>query len=325
MPLIEQSHYDFPSIMHRNRHFSTIYAAMFKRFPIPDYKREKHELVDGDFINIDFIINSPNKAIILCHGLEGDSRRTYNNSCADYFQKKGFSVFAWNNRSCGGEMNRLPRLYHHGAIDDLDAVVQYVLQRGFSEVYLIGFSMGGVQLLNYFGWSNIDKRIKAGVSISVPTHIATSAAVLKQGFNKLYLKNFTIDIVKKLKYKAVQFPDLINKDQIDKITSFDEVDHYFTAPLHGFASREEYYQRVSPEFSLQNITTPILIINALDDPFLGERCYPKTIVRDSSYVYLETPKYGGHCAFPLRNSEYSYAEKRAYEFFNSSFDFKNRL
>lgn len=325
MPVIEQSHYDFPSIMNRNRHFSTIYAAMFKRFPIPDYKRVKQELVDGDFINIDFIINSSDKAIILCHGLEGDSRRTYNNSYADYFQKKGFSVFAWNNRTCGGEMNRLPRLYHHGAVDDLDAVVQHVLLRGFTEVYLIGFSMGGVQLLNYFGWSEIDKRVKAGVSISVPTHIATSAAVLKQGFNKVYLKNFTIDIVKKLRYKAEQFPDFINKDQIDKITSFDEVDHYFTAPLHGFASREEYYQRVSPEFSLQNITTPILIINALDDPFLSKRCYPKTIVQDSSYVYLETPKYGGHCAFPLRNSTYSYAEKRAYEFFNSSFDFQNRL
>lgn len=127
--------------------------------------------------------------------------------------------------------------------------------------------MGGVQLLNYFGWTKLDERIKAGVSVSVPTHIATSAEVLKQGFNRVYLKNFTIDIKRKLKYKAEQFPDFINRDQIDKITSFDEVDQYFTAPLHGFASRDDYYQQVSPEFSLKNITTPVLIINSLDDPF----------------------------------------------------------
>jgi predicted alpha/beta-fold hydrolase len=315
MPVIEQSEYNFPSIIHRNRHVSTIYAALFKRFDAPGYTREKKELSDGDFINIDFIIKDPKKAVILCHGLEGDSRRTYNNSCADYFQQKDFSVFAWNNRTCGGEMNRLPRLYHHGAVDDLDEVVQFVLQKGFEEVYLIGYSMGGVQLLNYFGWTKIDERIKAGVCISVPTHIATSAAVLKQGFNRVYLKNFTIDIKRKLKHKAAQFPDFINSDQIDGITSFDEVDHYFTAPLHGFASRDDYYQRVSPEFSLKNITTPVLIINSLDDPFLGERCYPRAIAQDSAYVYLETPKYGGHCAFPLRDSEHSYAEKRAYEFF----------
>ena len=192
-----------------------------------------------------------------------------------------------------------------------------LLKKGFEDIYLIGYSMGGVQLLNYLGWTKIDERIKAAVSISVPTHIATSAEVLKQGFNRVYLKNFTIDIKKKLKYKAAQFPDFINRDQIDNISTFDEVDQYFTAPLHGFASRDDYYERVSPEFSLKNITTPVLIINSLDDPFLGERCYPRTIAKESAFVYLETPKYGGHCAFPLRDSEYSYAEKRAFEFFES--------
>jgi predicted alpha/beta-fold hydrolase len=148
MPIIEQSEYNFPSIIHRNRHISTIYAALFKKFEVPGYTREKHELSDGDFINIDFIIKNSKKAVILCHGLEGDSRRTYNNTCAAYFQQKDFSVFAWNNRTCGGEMNRLPRLYHHGAVDDLDEVVQFVLKKGFEDVYLIGYSMGGVQLLN---------------------------------------------------------------------------------------------------------------------------------------------------------------------------------
>lgn len=317
MPLVEQSEYNFPSILQRNRHVSTIYAALFKKFEVPGYTREKQELKDGDFINIDFILNDSKKAVILCHGLEGDSRRTYNNSCAAYFQQKNFSVFAWNNRTCGGEMNRLPRLYHHGAVDDLDEVVQFVLKKGFEDVYLIGYSMGGVQLLNYLGWTKVDERIKAAVSISVPTHIATSAAQLKKGFNRVYLKNFTIDIKRKLKHKAEQFPDFINRDQIDKISSFDEVDQYFTAPLHGFASRDDYYQQVSPEFSLENITTPVLIINSLDDPFLGERCYPRVIAQNSAYVYLETPKYGGHCAFPMRNSTYSYAEKRAYDFFET--------
>lgn len=317
MPIVDHSEYNFPSVIYRNRHVSTIYAALFKKFDVPQYTRHKQELSDGDFINIDYIVNDSKKAVILCHGLEGDSRRTYNNSCATYFHQKGFSVFAWNNRTCGGEMNRLPRLYHHGAVDDLDEVVQFAFKKGYEEVYLIGYSMGGVQLLNYLGWIKTDERIKAAVSISVPTHIATSAAVLKQGFNRVYLKNFTIDIKKKLKYKAVQFPDFINRDQIDKISSFDEVDQYFTAPLHGFASREDYYEQVSPEFSLNNITIPVLIINSLDDPFLGERCYPRKIAQNSRYVYLETPKYGGHCAFPLRDSVYSYAETRAYDFFES--------
>ena len=60
MPLIEQSEYNLPSIIHRNRHISTIYAALFKKFEVPGYTREKHELNDGDFINIDFMkVNQP--------------------------------------------------------------------------------------------------------------------------------------------------------------------------------------------------------------------------------------------------------------------------
>ena len=124
MPIVEQSEYNSPSIIHRNRHVSTIYAALFKKFDVPGYTREKLELKDGDFINIDFIINDPKKAVILCHGLEGDSRRTYNNSCADYFHHKGFSVFAWNNRTCGGEMNRLQ--------DSITMVQLMILMRLFS-------------------------------------------------------------------------------------------------------------------------------------------------------------------------------------------------
>ena len=34
MPVIEQSEYNFPPIIHRNRHISTIYAALFKKFEV---------------------------------------------------------------------------------------------------------------------------------------------------------------------------------------------------------------------------------------------------------------------------------------------------
>ncbi|MFT7251903.1 MAG: putative alpha/beta-fold hydrolase, partial [Flavobacterium sp.] len=139
MPYIKDSKYDKSiPFLHKNGHFSTIYAARVKQFYAPNYQREKLELLDGDFLTVDYKLKSKEKAVIICHGLEGNSKRTYVNSCADYFLKKDFSVFAWNNRSCGGEMNRLPRLYHHATIEDLDAVVQFALSIEIKEVYLIG-------------------------------------------------------------------------------------------------------------------------------------------------------------------------------------------
>jgi len=317
MPLLDYSSYnESVSLLHKHKHVSTIYAGMFKKFPSPVYQREILELNDGDFLVVDFNLKNKRKAVVLCHGLEGNSQRTYMNSCATYFLNQGFSVFAWNNRSCSGDMNRLPRLYHHATIEDLDAVIQFVLTQ-VEEVYLIGYSMGGAQTLNYLGrMQPVDSRIKAGVAISVPVEIKSSAESLKKGFNRVYMKNFMYDLTKKLKIKAKQFPDLMDWSKIKNIDSFDYLDDHFTAPLHGFKDKEDYYYQVSPARSITNITLPVLILNALDDPFLGPDCYPKELASKSNLIHLEIPKYGGHCAFPLKNNAFSYAEIRAFSFIN---------
>lgn len=319
MPYFSRSKYDaLIPFFHKNAHFSTIYAAKFKTFVAPKYTREQLELKDGDFLTVDYKLQNHHKTVILCHGLEGNSQRTYINSCADYFLKEKFSVFAWNNRSCGGSMNRLPQLYHHASIEDLDAVIQFALSKKSQEIYLIGFSLGAGQVLNYLGrHSEIHSQIKAGIAISVPVEVKACAEALKKGFNQIYMKNFVLDLKKKLHIKAAMFPNLMPWENIKKCKDFDYLDDHFTAPMHGFADKEEYYNKVSPARSLNHITLPVLILNAFDDPFLGPGCFPTATAQNKTNIHLETPKYGGHCAFPVKNSNYSYAEIRALEFIKS--------
>jgi predicted alpha/beta-fold hydrolase len=317
MPFIESSNYLAPSRWYKNPHVSTIYLGRFKKTIPPNYQRERIELEDGDFLDVDFVLKSKETAIILCHGLEGASVRAYNNTSSQYFLEKDFSVFAWNNRSCSGEMNRLPLLYHHAVIEDVEVIVNWVLEKGFQRVYLMGFSMGGAQVMNYLGRKIIDDRIKAAVAVSTPIHLKDSAETLKKGFNKVYLKNFTRKITKKLKIKQEQYPDLIDWSKLKSIKTFDEVDEYFTAPLHGFLDKEDYYEKASPDYSMEKIKTPVLVINAWDDPFLGENCYPIDFAQKHAFVYLEIPENGGHCAFPMKNSPYSYSEIRGFEFFQN--------
>jgi len=317
MPYIKKSKYN-PPFYYRNGHISTIYSGRIRKTFIPDYKREKLELPDGDFLSLDYKTNPESgKALVLCHGLEGDSRRSYNNTCANYFLEKGFSVFAWNNRSCGGEMNRLPRFYHHGTVEDLDIIVQHIINKGFEKIYLIGFSLGAAQIMNYFGRFEIDRKVKAGVAVSVPIQLQPCAEKLKKGFNRVYMNVFIRKLKKKFTEKAEQYPDLIDRKRIPEIRTFDEVDEYFTAPLHGFKNKDDYYEKASPAYTMKNIRTPVLVINALDDPFLGEGCYPAELAKQSEFVFLETPKHGGHCAFLLSNSKVAWTDLRAYEFFNS--------
>ncbi|MGM5632041.1 alpha/beta fold hydrolase [Apibacter raozihei] len=319
MHFIEKSGYQPPNnFIFKNAHLSTIIPGAIKKYPVPPYSREKLELPDGDFLLLDWWINdSTDSIVIISHGLEGHSRRTYINSCADYFHKFGYSVLAWNQRSCGGEINRLPKLYHMGLIDDLKCVVNQAIYSGFKKIHLIGYSMGGIVTLNYAGKINVPEEVKSCITFSTPLNVLQNVKAFKKTSNFFYFHNFMVDFKKKLIFKHSQFPDIFNIKQAKSIKSFDDLDSLFTAPIYGFANKEEYYLKVSPLFVLNNIKTPTLIVNAENDPFLTEENYLDRYEISNPNIYFEKPKYGGHVGFPLHNSKFSWAEIRAKEFIDS--------
>ena len=48
---------------------------------------------------------------------------------------------------------------------------------------------------------------------------------------------------------------------------------------------------------LNAIKTPVLILNALNDSFLSEACFPFEAAKMNPNIFLETPKHGGHVGF----------------------------
>lgn len=315
MPYLSDSAYKLSNSIFQQAHLATIYSGAVKRTEIPDYERTRINLPDGDFLLVDEVVCNPKKAVILCHGMEGHSQSRYNNTCANYFLINDYSVFAWNNRSCGGEMNKLPQLYHHGSVDDLEYVVQHVLNRGFDEVYLMGFSLGGAQILNYLGQKPVHHRIKAAVAVSTPVDLKSSADKIEKGFSRVYLNRFMKRLKTKILAKANEFPDLLNREQILQIRNFDELAKSFLVPAHGFKSPEDFYRKASPITYFDYLRTPVLVLNAMDDPIIGDLGFPIQHAKNSDYLFLETPKYGGHCGFLLARSHYTFSEVRALEFF----------
>jgi predicted alpha/beta-fold hydrolase len=94
---------------------------------------------------------------------------------ASYFHRKGWDSVAWNCRGCSGEMNRLPRFYHHGATEDLTAVVDHAIQKKYKHISLVGFSMGGGEIAKYFsefGGANVSKVVL--ISTVLPFMLQTS-------------------------------------------------------------------------------------------------------------------------------------------------------
>src|SRR5262249_15319183 len=122
----------------------------------------------------------------------------------------------------------------------------------------------------------------------------------------LYFHRFMLSIWLKLREKNKQFPGQIHPRALEWSMSFKEFDENFTVPLSGFVSAEQYWASSSSLSVLRDIRVPTLLINAKDDPLLGEACYPTAIAAESSFVFFETPEHGGHVGFVTFNPQGEY-------------------
>lgn len=318
MPVIHSEYQ--PPFWLNNRHLETIFPALFRKTPDCQGKRERLELPDGDFLDYDLytplsVESAP--LLLLSHGLEGDSKSRYIIGMVKIALDLGYRVIAWNYRGCSGEPNRLKRFYHSGESDDLRLMIQHVLnQYQPNSMYLIGFSIGGNITLKYLGeeGSGLSPIIKAAATLSVPCDLASGAKHLAGIKSKVYMRRFMQSLTAKIKAKAKRYPEL-DATAVDRMKNFIEFDEYYTAPLHGFDSAEDYWKKNSSKFFLSNIQIPTLLLTAANDPFLTPACYPYEIAEQSSHLFLNVTKNGGHVGFYQKHPKgYYWSEERIIEF-----------
>lgn len=317
MPIVSPSSYQPPFYL-RNGHLQTIFASLFRRCDATPYRRERIETDDGDFLDLDWSAIDSRRLGIISHGLEGNSHRPYVVGMVRKLNQNGWDALAWNYRSCSGEINRRLRFYHNGSIDDLDTVVRHVIQnKPYERIVLIGFSLGGNLSLVYLGSRAVrpPRQVVGATVYSVPCDLADSAKILAQVQCKPYMLKFLSSLRGKIRAKMKKMPDQINDHGFHQIKNFKHYDDRYTAPLHGFKNAEDYWEKCSSLGYIPNIRVPTLIVNALDDPFLGGGCYPYKAAPESPCVYLETPSAGGHVGFMQFNGDNSYwSENRSMEF-----------
>ena len=315
MPLVPSAYN--PPALFKNGHFSTIYAGIWRKIKDFHQERERIDLPDGDFLDLDwsFSNSATQKLVILIHGLEGNAQRAYIMGSAKAFNTNGYDACAINLRTCSGEPNRLYRSYHSGATEDLDAVIQHILaHKKYSQIYIEGFSLGGNITLKYLGEGrNLPKEIKAGVAISVPCNLHSSLKELLKFKNTVYASRFKKQLVNKLREKQALFPEMISDADIKNVVTIKDFDDIYTSRAHGFTDAIDYYTRCSCLQFLKHITVPALILNAANDSFLGPECYPRQEAENNPNLYLEVSTYGGHVGY-FGAKNYTYSEKRAIKF-----------
>ena len=242
--------------------------------------------------------NKPTRGVVLLmHGLGGSTQSPYMQRAATAFQTHGWIVFRMNHRGCGEGRGLARKLYHSGKSDDVSAALQYAA-KSYSALPLVavGFSLSGNALLKLIGEKNhpIPVNLRSAIAVCPPINLSLCAAALARKSNWLYEQRFVRMVKTSLRERAEDFPDFPRYDFPWNLTlrQFDET---YTAPLNGFASAEDYYQKCSAGQFLANISHPTFLLACDDDPFI-----PSETFRDlprHNFLQAQITRSGGHMGF----------------------------
>jgi len=315
-----------PAWWARNPHIQTIFADFLTNRKKPLGTPQRLELHDGDFVDLVWTQKiAPSYSgplVVLFHGLEGSIKSHYAYRLLKSLKQHQWPGVMMHFRGCSGEPNRLPRAYHSGETDDARYFIKYLKQQyPQAELYAAGYSLGGNMLLKYLGKYKENSLLKAAAAISPPLDLSVCEQRLKHGFSRVYQSHLLRRMKRNLKLKLQKMPELgqhlLCGSNLSQIKNFKSFDQLVTAPLHGFKSAEDYYQKSSAMQYLKDITVPSLILHAKDDPFMTHAVIPHAEQLSTEIEYELCAK-GGHVGFiegkyPWRPR--FYVEQRIAEFF----------
>lgn len=283
-----------------NPHLQTI-LPRFVAAKAPEYRREllKDSLDESeiayDFYDTDETSQGDDKyqkpLVVLFHGMEGSSNSHYARTLAHAVHGNDWHFVVVHFRSCGGVPVKGQVFYQAGDTTELEHALQY-LDKKYQTIYSIGVSLGGNALAKYMSEYGDDARCLAAVIASAPVDLISASQAMERFLGRRIYTPYLLNPIVK---KAIQ--NNLTEDEIkaikatNRISDFDDI---FTAPRHGFRSKNDYYYQASALPHLIHITKPTLIISAKDDPFLGATATRGDV---SEHVTLIDTEYGGHIGF----------------------------
>lgn len=286
-----------------NAHIQTLLPRFMRRNPLFNAYWQRLELPDSDFVDLAWSEN-PHKAggkplFILFHGLEGSFESPYANGLLYAAKEQGWLGVMMHFRGCSDVPNRLARAYHSGETEDARFFLK-TLDEQFPNRPKVatGVSLGGNMLVNYLAKYQHNTLLNAATIISAPLDLAACSERIQQGFSRLYqgylLRSLKNNSIKKLNTTRKSIVGL-DKDMIESLPDLLSFDNLITAPMHGYADAQDYYQQCSGLQFLDKIAIPTRIIHAKDDPFMTEAVIPTQDLPNC--VHYQLTEHGGHVGF----------------------------
>lgn len=329
-PPLAASHAAYRPAWWLGPHSATIWGRVARREPLPAVRLEQWDTPDGDFVELARLAPGGDPAttprLLLLHGLEGGLHSHYARGLFREAASRGWGMDLLLFRTCGPTPNRLPRSYHSGEIEDPAFVIARLAAESPAPLGVVGVSLGGNVLCRLLGTRGpaLPEVLRGAVAVSVPFDLARASRWIGRGFGTVYERNFLRSLIPKAQAKIARHPELAPLATVATARTLWAFDDHFTAPLHGFADAADYYARASSLPVVGDAQHPLLLLSAVDDPFLPPDVleHVRAAVRGNARVQVEFPARGGHVGFVSGRRPWRpryYAEWRAAQFLAEQF------
>lgn len=286
----------------------TIVRVLLLSRPPPTYRNEVISTADGGQISLDWTDNegsaqfpesSSRPTVLLLPGLTGNSHQSYILHLVQRARTDGYRCVVFNNRGFGGEELLTHRTFCASNTEDLSRVVEHVQSRNPGAPLLaVGVSLGGMVLLNYLASTGSRSQLQAALVFSTPWDVFVSTSSLERPLNYFL---FNRNLASGLRNTMLKYRDIIGKvldvEHILQSRSIREFDERYTSVVFGYQSCDDYYHHASPCKKLGEVRTPVLCVNAEDDPFSPLQAIPVKEALANPNVALLITAHGGHIGF----------------------------
>ena len=247
-------------------------------------------------------LEKPKGEVVLVHGLEGSSNSGYMQSLAQTLLDDGWVVHRTNIRSCGGTEFLCNTLYHAGLTNDLFAYLMDLDRQRRTPIHLVGFSLGGNQVLKLAGeMGETGRRVLAGVcAVSAPIDLLACSLALKERRNAIFQYWYTSHMLRRLRLRKKVLGGAIPWDGLEKLKTLYDIDDRITGPAFGFGGAGQYYQTQSAQVFMPRIAVPCLLVQAKDDPMIPFEIFDQAAVAKNRNITLLAAEKGGHLGFIAR-------------------------
>jgi predicted alpha/beta-fold hydrolase len=233
--------------------------------------------------------------LISVHGLGGNAKSLYLARSLEAAALLGWACLRINLRGAEGSGEDF---YHAALTADLHAAVASPELSGFTEIHVLGYSLGGHLALCY-GADAHDPRVRSVAAVCAPIDLARSSSHIDRPSSAPYchyvLSRLKVCYAAVARRRSVPTP----LGRVLRVCGLREWDACTVVPRHGFESVAEYYERASAASRLKDLRVPALLVNTAHDPMVPAHTVLPGLVGAPPRLDVRWLQRGGHVGLPV--------------------------